>query len=165
MYFITFWYRVEERSLRIAFVVAHANLAGAFGGCIGYGMGKLNGISGLEGFRWLFIIEGLITAVCTLLLLFFLPDYPSTARWLSDEDKKFAEDRLKIDGGGHSKKSSTRHEIMETCLSPRMLAHYFTYILDVIPLGSFTFFSEYPDTTLKPKQTLLPSTSNTQSIH
>ena len=128
VYFITFWYRVEERSLRIAFVVAHANLAGAFGGSIGYGMGKLNGVSGLQGFRWLFIIEGLITAVCTILVVFFLPDYPSTARWLSDEEKKFAEDRLKIDGGGYSKQKSTKEEIKQTCLSPRMLAHYFTYV-------------------------------------
>ena len=91
-------------------------------------MGKLNGVSGLEGFRWLFIIEGLITAVCTVLVVFFLPDYPSTARWLSDEDKKFAEDRLKIDGGGHTKEKSSKEAVKQTCLSPRMLAHYFTYV-------------------------------------
>lgn len=91
-------------------------------------MGKLNGVSGLQGFRWLFIIEGLITAVCTVLVIWFLPDYPSTARWLSDEEKKFAEDRLKVDGGGYSKAKSSKEEIKATCLSPRMLAHYFTYV-------------------------------------
>lgn len=133
VYFITFWYRVNERSLRIAFVVAHANLAGAFGGSIGYGMGKLNNRGGLEGFRWLFIIEGLITALCMLLVVFFLPDYPSTAKWLSDEDKKFAEDRLKVDGGGYSKAHSSKEEIRDTCLNPRMLAHYFTYVSSPTP--------------------------------
>lgn len=49
---ITFWYPVEERSVRIAFVLASATAAGAFGGCIAYGVGHLNGSGNLEGFRW-----------------------------------------------------------------------------------------------------------------
>ena len=141
VYYITFWYRVEERSLRIAFVVAHATLAGAFGGAIAYGIGHLNGTSGLQGFRWLFIIEGLITAVATVMVIFFLPDWPARARWLSEEDKKFAEDRLTVQGGGYSKAHASKQEILETCFSPRMLAHYLTYILDCIPLGSLTFYT------------------------
>jgi hypothetical protein len=143
VYYLTFWYRVDERSLRVAFVVAHATLAGAFGGAIAYGIGHLNGRAGLEGFRWLFIIEGLFTAVCTLLVILFLPDWPSSkrSRWLSDEDKKFAEDRLKIEGGGYTKAHASKHEILATCFSPRMLAHYLTYILDCVPLGSLTFYT------------------------
>jgi MFS family permease len=74
IYLITFWYPVEERSVRIAFVLASATAAGAFGGCIACktnhfnviitvwvrywlgsadGVGHLNGAAGLEGFRWL----------------------------------------------------------------------------------------------------------------
>jgi hypothetical protein len=59
VYLITIWYRFNERALRIACVVAFCNLAGAFGGAIAYGAGKLNGSAGIQGFRWLFIIEGL----------------------------------------------------------------------------------------------------------
>ncbi|KAF2102606.1 retrograde regulation protein 2 [Rhizodiscina lignyota] len=140
VYFITMWYRVEERALRIACVVAHANLAGAFGGCIAYGVGKTNGTNGLQGFRWLFIIEGLITALCTVLVIWFLPDYPSRARWLNEEDKQFANDRLQVDGGGFTKRHASKHEIKETLIGWRMLAHYFTYTVDCIPLGSFTFY-------------------------
>ena len=95
------WYPVEERSVRIAVVLASATAAGAFGGCIAYGVGFLNSHSGLEGFRWLFIIEGLITIVSVLLVVFFLPDYPARARWLSDDDKKFIEDRIAVKGGGY----------------------------------------------------------------
>lgn len=52
VYLITFWYPVEERSVRSAFVLASATAAGAFGGCIAYGVGNMNGAGGLEGFRW-----------------------------------------------------------------------------------------------------------------
>lgn len=57
VYFITIWYRHNERAVRIALVVAFCNLAGAFGGAIAYGVGHINRAGGLEGFRWLFIIE------------------------------------------------------------------------------------------------------------
>lgn len=142
VYFITFWYRPEERSLRIAFVVAHATLAGAFGGCIAYGVGHMDGYDGLPGFRWLFIIEGIITVICATLVLFFLPDYPARARWLTDDEKDFAETRLRDQAyGGFTKEHATRQQIRETVFSPRMLMHYVAYITDCVPLGSLTFFA------------------------
>lgn len=55
IYFITMWYPVEERALRIALVGSSASAAGAFNGAIAFGVGHLNGSSGLEGFRWLFV--------------------------------------------------------------------------------------------------------------
>jgi MFS family permease len=38
VYYLTFWYRQNERSVRVAFILASATLAGAFGGAIAYGM-------------------------------------------------------------------------------------------------------------------------------
>ena len=141
VYFITIWYRWNERAVRIALVIAFCNLAGAFGGAIGYGVGHINGSGGLEGFRWLFIIEGIITLLSAFLLWFFLPDYPARAHWLSSSEKKFAVDRLAERGGGYNQEHASRKEILETCFSPRMLLHYIAYIADVVPQGSFTFFT------------------------
>lgn len=125
VYLITIWYRHDERSVRIAVVIAFCNLAGAFGGCIAYGLGTANGGAGLEGFRWLFILEGTITMLCVIPTLLVLPDYPARAKFLSPSEKKFAEDRLKERGGGYSRSHASRKEILETFFSPRMLAHYF----------------------------------------
>ncbi|KAI8623425.1 MFS transporter [Xylariaceae sp. FL1651] len=141
VYLITIWYRHNERSLRIALVVAFCNLAGAFGGAIAYGIGQVNGAGGLQGFRWLFIVEGTITLLSVIPTLLILPDYPSRAKWLSEPDRRFAEDRLKERGGGHNKNHASRHEILETFFDPRMMAHYFAYIANVITQGSFTFFA------------------------
>ncbi|KAI0883064.1 MFS transporter [Annulohypoxylon maeteangense] len=141
VYLITIWYRHDERSVRIAVVIAFCNLAGAFGGCIAYGLGTANGGAGLEGFRWLFILEGTITMLCVIPTLFVLPDYPARAKFLSPSEKKFAEDRVKERGGGYSRDHATRKEILETFFSPRMLAHYLVYIANVVTQGSFTFFT------------------------
>jgi MFS family permease len=128
VYFITIWYQYNERAVRIALVVAFCNLAGAFGGAIAYGVGHINGSAGLQGFRWLFIIEGIITIASAFLLIFFLPDYPARARWLSEADKRFAEDRLVERGGGYNRDHASKREVRETFLSPRMLAHYIAYV-------------------------------------
>jgi len=141
VYFITIWYRYNERAVRIALVIAFCNLAGAFGGAIAYGVGHINGAAGLEGFRWLFIIEGIITLLSAFLLWFLLPDYPARAKWLNAAEKKFAVDRLAERGGGYNREHASRKEILDTCFSPRMLLHYLAYIADVVPQGSFTFFT------------------------
>ncbi|KAI1133972.1 MFS transporter [Hypoxylon sp. FL0543] len=141
VYVITIWYRHNERSVRIALVIAFCNLAGAFGGSLAYGIGHINGAGGLEGFRWLFIIEGAITMLSVLPTLLILPDYPSRAKFLSADEKSFAVDRLKERGGGYNREHATRKEILETCFSPRMLAHYCAYIANVVCQGSFTFFT------------------------
>lgn len=146
--------------MRIAFVLASATAAGAFGGCIAYGVGHLNGDGGLEGFRWLFIIEGVITVACVLLVLLSLPDYPARAKFLSEDDKKFVHDRIAVKGGGYTREKSKRSEILSTAFSPRMLAHYLAYVsssslgmtsiqtdkdiaqtTNCVPLGSLTFFT------------------------
>ncbi|KAJ5606239.1 hypothetical protein N7510_009020, partial [Penicillium lagena] len=140
-YLITIWYRYNERSVRIALVVAFCNLAGAFGGAIAYGIGQVNGASGLQGFRWLFIIEGIITVISALPVFLFLPDYPARAKWLSGSEKRFAEDRLKERGGGYLSNHASRKEILATFFSPRMLTHYIAYVANVVQQGSFTFFT------------------------
>lgn len=59
IYYFTFWYSPAERAARIAAFLCCATLSGAFGGCIAYGVGHMNMVGGLEGWRWLFILEGL----------------------------------------------------------------------------------------------------------
>ena len=55
-------YKTEERSVRVAFILASATLAGAFGGAIAYGVGHMNQVHGMSGWRWLFILEGMSCA-------------------------------------------------------------------------------------------------------
>ncbi|KAJ3804353.1 major facilitator superfamily domain-containing protein, partial [Lentinula aff. lateritia] len=104
VYFLTFWYKPNERAIRVALILACATLAGAFGGAIAYGVGKMNGTGGLEGWRWLFILEGIPSCLLSLLVLALFPDYPETVRWLNAEERELATRRLQgLASVGHSK--------------------------------------------------------------
>lgn len=63
VYYLTFWYRSDERSLRVALIMASSTLAGAFGGAIAYGISYMNKVGGLAAWRWLFILGMFILRV------------------------------------------------------------------------------------------------------
>jgi hypothetical protein len=70
-------------------------LIGNSGGLIGAGvLANLSGAHGIAGWRWLFIICGVITICVALIGALVLPDFPATAKWLSDEERQFAQWRL-----------------------------------------------------------------------
>lgn len=77
------------------------NLAAeAFGGLIAAGiLGNMEGKSGIRAWRWLFIIEGVVTVALGGLALFILPDYPKSTYWLSEKERQIAQQRLALDAG------------------------------------------------------------------
>lgn len=84
----------------MAWFYAGSSLANAFGGLIGAGvLGGLDGAHGIHGWRWLFIIEGVITVGVALSSIFILPNYPATTKWLTPEERAYAQWRLIEDAG------------------------------------------------------------------
>jgi ACS family tartrate transporter-like MFS transporter len=53
-----------------------------------------DGVLGLRGWHWLFILEGLPTVVMGLVCLFFLTDRPEQAKWLSEEQRNWLSARM-----------------------------------------------------------------------
>ncbi|RMY01324.1 hypothetical protein D0868_08558 [Hortaea werneckii] len=99
MFIVSSWYRRHEQSKR--FMVFHSAgvASGAFGSIIaGAITSGMEGTRGIEGWRWLFIIEGAITIVCAFAVPFVLLDYPLTSKKLSPDERQLAYDRLIADG-------------------------------------------------------------------
>ncbi|KAL5050899.1 hypothetical protein BDW71DRAFT_194028 [Aspergillus fruticulosus] len=84
-------------ALRVAIVYCGNTIANGFGSMFAAGvMSGLDGKGGLEGWRWLFIIEGAGTMVAGLLAVLLLPDFPRSGqrKWLTTQEQRFAEWRL-----------------------------------------------------------------------
>jgi sugar phosphate permease len=63
----------------MAFLYSGSLLSGAFSGFISAGIqAGMDGLRGLEAWRWMFLIEGAITVVAGAIAIFVLPDYPAT---------------------------------------------------------------------------------------
>ncbi|KAK8063404.1 MFS transporter-like protein [Apiospora saccharicola] len=141
VYYLTFWYKTEERSVRVAFILASATLAGAFGGAIAYGVGHMNQAGGLSAWRWLFIIEGAPSCLSALFVFLFLPDYPEGAKWLSEEERAIAVQRLSIEGSKGHHNAMTWPEAKETLCDWRLWGHYLVYFGISTPFSSLSLFT------------------------
>lgn len=97
IYYLTFKYRVSERSIRAAVIMASAILGGAFGCAITYGVQCINGAQGPSGWRWLFMIEGASSFVSDILVRLFLPVCPETAARFSAEEKELVKKWLAVE--------------------------------------------------------------------
>lgn len=88
------WYKREEALRRFAIFFNSVTLAGAFGGLLASAIQNMNGVQGHSGWRWIFILEGLLTMVLAIVVYFVLMDFPEDARWLTPEEREFMQARL-----------------------------------------------------------------------
>lgn len=71
-------------------------MAGIIGYLLAYSINsRLNGFEGREAWRWIFLLEGIPTALIGALALFYLPDYPQTARFLKPPEREACMIRLR----------------------------------------------------------------------
>ncbi|KAJ6089035.1 hypothetical protein N7499_003882 [Penicillium canescens] len=87
-------YPRKNSQFRLALIFASASMAGAFSGLLAYLISKMDGVGGLEGWRWIFILEGLLTVVVAVFSLFLVWDEPATATFLSEREKRVLLDAL-----------------------------------------------------------------------
>jgi MFS family permease len=98
-YLIGMWYKRHEAQKRFTFFFASTTLAGAFGGLLASAIGKMNGMEGYLGWRWVFILEGILTCVVSFLLFFTIPNFPEEAKWLTEPEREYIKARLRDDQG------------------------------------------------------------------
>jgi MFS family permease len=84
------WYTRRELAHRIAWFYSGNALANMFGGLLAAGiLGNLNGVHGISGWRWLFIIEGVITTAVALTSTYVLTNFPTLNRVLKYVDSSY----------------------------------------------------------------------------
>lgn len=107
IYLCSYWYMPKDLALRISYFYCASALSGAFSGLLAAAIAKMDGIGGLEGWRWIFILEGLMSVVLGVMCFFLLIDTPAfSTRWLSAEEIRFLELSMFIKQGGTSSEES-----------------------------------------------------------
>lgn len=75
-YFLTLFYPPSQTGKRIGMYYTAAQLSAAVVGLVSAGFQKMNGLGGLRGYEWMFLIYGLVGVVVGIVLLWWLPDRP-----------------------------------------------------------------------------------------
>lgn len=91
VYWLSCWYPRHIVGRRFAVLYSSVSLTGAFGGLLATAIHALDGTHGIAGWRWIFIVEGVITAGFGLLAFIFMSAYPGTSSWLTPTEKAIIE--------------------------------------------------------------------------
>ncbi|KAL1956248.1 hypothetical protein VTO42DRAFT_7508 [Malbranchea cinnamomea] len=109
-YYITMWYCRHEAQLRQAMFFSAASIAGAFSGLLAFAIAKMDGVGGYEGWRWIFILEGILTVLVAITAFFTIYDFPETASFLTEREREFVVHRLKYQGSTPGAKKVAQQE-------------------------------------------------------
>ena len=129
-YLISFWYKREESQKRFAVFWCSVLIAGAFGGLLASAIATMDGIGGLENWRWIFILEGLGTLLVGGMAFFLITDFPEQASWVTEEERDFIIQRT-----GHVDNAPTH------AINLRDVAWFFKSPKRI--LGAFMYWGEY----------------------
>ncbi|KAK1075961.1 hypothetical protein LTR33_009367 [Friedmanniomyces endolithicus] len=97
MYLISMYYKRYENQWRFNIFFSGSILAGSFSGLLAYAIAHMDGVAGYAGWRWIFILEGLVTAIVAIASKWFIVDWPETATFLTNEEKRLLIARLSAD--------------------------------------------------------------------
>ncbi|KAL2824495.1 MFS transporter [Aspergillus cavernicola] len=102
-YLVSTWYTRREQQLRFAFLQSAEVAVLATGYIVNYGLNQLHGRGGLEGWRWMYLVQGLITCFIGIITYWWMVDFPENAQesfhFLSEPEAKIAAQRIQADRG------------------------------------------------------------------
>ncbi|KAF6831557.1 MFS transporter [Colletotrichum musicola] len=103
IFLCSFWYMPKDLAVRISYFYCASALSGAFSGLLAAAIAEMDGVAGLEGWRWIFILEGLATVALGVGCFFLLIDTPTLSkRWLEPDEIRYLNLSIFIkQGGGH----------------------------------------------------------------
>ena len=89
IYYLTRWYPADRRGRATSLFLTAVALAGVIGGPLsGWILRDTNGVAGLAGWQWMFLIEGIPSIITGFFLLRYLDDKVEDAKWLTDAEKR-----------------------------------------------------------------------------
>lgn len=139
MLLFSMYYSRQEQPLRLGMWIGSAGLGYVIAGIASFGIGHIKG--SLVSWRLMFIFWGAITVVWGVFLLFALPGSPTTAKFLSDDEKTAVLDRIKDNGTGLENRKFKKDQFVEAMLDLKTWLLFLFAVTSNSPNGGLTTVS------------------------
>jgi MFS family permease len=117
--YLTYWYPAEYRARFMAAFAVAVPISTVIGAPISGLLLGLDGVWGLKGWQWLFIIEGIPSALLGIVTWFYQTDKPEHAAWLTAEQKTWLAAKLNAEKAA---KEAVKHFTLGKALaSPKVI--------------------------------------------
>lgn len=123
------WYTKSEQAPRFSFWYVGLGIGQIIGGAVSHGFQHVSPHAGLEGWRIMFIVLGVITVTIGSSTFFFVPDTPMKAKWLSDAEKVALLKHVSVNQTGIESRKFRPKEILEALCDPQLYLMVLSVIL------------------------------------
>jgi ACS family tartrate transporter-like MFS transporter len=134
--YLTYWFPAAERARATAYFMTAVALASVVGGPISGLLLSLDGWLGLDGWQWLFLLEGVPATLLGVVVLAVLPDGPADARWLTEEERRAVLAQVRQE---HDRAASWHHHRLGAALASSRVwllgALYFCTVAGLYGIG------------------------------
>ncbi|MEX5502525.1 MFS transporter [Pseudomonas putida] len=126
--YLTFWFPAAYRARANALFMIAMPFTAGFGSALSGLILGLDGVWGLHGWQWLFLLEGLPSVIMGFVVFGYLNDTPQQARWLSPEDKQHLQHALAADDPASNRTTGDGPgSLLREMLSPTVLMFSLVY--------------------------------------
>jgi ACS family tartrate transporter-like MFS transporter len=119
IFFLTLWYPAHYRARIVGSFMVAIPLSTVIGAPISGELLGLDGLLGLRGWQWLFLLEAAPALLLSIVVFYYLTDRPEQARWLTDEERFWLVDRLARER--RQRASVGPEQVLAALLMPRVL--------------------------------------------
>lgn len=123
--YLSYWFPARYRAGVVSVFMAAAPISVVIGSPLSSALLAMEGIWGLHGWQWMFIIEAIPAVLLGVMVLFYMTDRPEKATWLSDDQRAWLVAEMNEE---HARKQvSAKHGILAGMADPRVLALALVY--------------------------------------
>jgi D-galactonate transporter len=129
--YLTYWFPSARRTRMTALFFMGLPLSGIIGSPLsGWIMHSFPGVLGLQGWQWLFLLEGIPSVILGVVVFLLLDDRPGGARWLRPAEKALIEADLAREQS--LKRPAETHSVLAALKDPRV------YVIGLVGCGTYT---------------------------
>ncbi len=139
-YLIACWYPRKQMARRSAAFYITSIAVGGLGNLLGYGISMMHGLQNYSGWRWIFIIEGILTVVIAVMGLLLLVDFPDRSTFLTEEQKEMVMTRIHRDRGDSHADPMTKAKFISYLCEPKIWLFATWFCVTTLGTYSMSYF-------------------------
>lgn len=144
---LSYFYTSKELPFRLSLFWTSLSITQIIASLLAFGLLRMRGVNGWEGWRWLFLIEGLFTFIIGIAAFFLMPASPVQTKtwfrpngWFTEREEKIVVNRILRDdpskGDMHNRQAVTLKMIWRTVADYDLWPLYLTGMIAYIPMST-----------------------------
>jgi ACS family tartrate transporter-like MFS transporter len=137
IFYLTHWFPARERARAVGLFMTATALAGVIGAPLSSALLQLDGVFGLQGWQWLFLIEGLPAVLLAPVVLMKMAERPAEATWLTADERDWLTREMEAE---HAHTAHAHVTLRDALMSARLWIVSVPYLCIVIAFYGVSFW-------------------------